>query len=263
MEYFQRVIIIILFLLISLEAYSQSIYSEIRGQVFIPDGDASGVHVINLTKNRVTITNRKGDFQLEAQVNDTISFSLIGYSNSKLIVTENVIKGEEIYIQLKETAIDLEEVIVKPFYLTGSLKEDLIDQEKEISALSLNLPNADVKIKTQTERKFYTATDLDFQWNSIKLDPIMNAITGRTKMIKNRLRLENERSKYDKIYRNIDSTILIESFSIPGENLYEFYYYCKVDPKFDSIIEFKNYGKIYLFMEKKSLEYKRIHSKDE
>ncbi len=243
--------------------YSQSIPAEIRGQVFIEDSDASGVHVINHSKNRVTITNRKGEFQLEAQVNDTISFSLIGYGTRKLIVTDNIAKGDEMYIQLEESAIDLEEVIVKPFYLTGSLKEDLIDLEKEISASNLNLPNADVKIKTQSERKFYTATDWDFSLTSIKLDPIINAITGRTKMLKNRIRLENERAKYDKIYQNIDSSILIESFNIPRENLYEFYYFCEADSKFDSIIEFNNYGKIYLFMEKKSLEYKKIHSKDE
>ena len=206
--------------------YSQSIHTEIRGQVFIADSDASGVHVINLSKNRVTITNRKGEFQLEAQVNDTISFSLIGYGTRKLIVTENIAKGQKIHIQLEESAIDLEEIIVKPFYLTGSLKEDLTDQEKEISASSLNLPNADVKIKTQNERKFFTATDWDFKLTSIKLDPIMNAVSGRTKVLKNRIRLENERAKYDKVYQNIDSSILIESFNIPKENLYEFYYFC-------------------------------------
>ena len=243
--------------------YSQSIHSEIRGQVFIADSDASGVHVINLSKNRVTITNSKGEFQLKAQVNDTISFSLIGYSNRKLIVTEKIIQGDEMYIQLEESAIDLAEVIVKPFYLTGSLKEDMIDQEKEISASKLNLPNANVKIKTQSERKFYTATDWDFKLTSIKLDPIINAISGRTKVLKNRIRLENERAKYDKVYQNIGSSILIESFNIPRDNIYEFYHFCEADPKFDSIIEFNNYGKVYLFMEKKSLEYKKMYSKHE
>lgn len=243
--------------------YSQSVHSEIRGQVFIADSDASGVHVINLTKKRVTITNKKGEFQIEAQVNDTISFSLIGYGTRKLIVTESIVKGDEMYIQLEESAIDLEEVIVKPFYLTGSLQEDLIDPEKEISASNLNLPNADVKIKTQSERKFYTATDWDYQGNSIKLDPIINAISGRTKMLKNRIRLENERAKYDKVYQNIDSSIIVESFNIPSENIYEFYHFCESDSKFDSILEFNNYGKVYLFMEKKSLEYKQIYNKSE
>lgn len=240
--------------------YSQSIHSEIRGQVFISDSDAAGVHVINLTKNRITVTNKKGEFQLEAQVNDTISFSLIGYSNRKLIVTQDILQGDKIHIQLEESAIDLEEIIVKPFNLTGHLREDMIDQEKEISASSLNLPNAGVKIKTQSERKFYTATDWDYQGTSIKLDPLINAISGRTKTLKNRIRLENERAKYDKVYQNIDSSILIESFNIPKENLYKFYYFCEADSKFDSIIEFNNYGKIYLFMEKKSLEYKKIYN---
>ena len=262
MEYFQRVIIIISFLLISLEMYSQSIHSEIYGQVFIADSDASGVHVINLTQKRVTVTNREGEFQLEAQVNDTISFSLIGYSNKKLIVTEKIIQGDEMYIQLEESAIDLEEVIIKPFYLTGSIKEDLIDLEKEISASNLNLPNADVKKMTKSERLLIEADGgkyINYYGLSltINLHKIMNKVSGRTKAYQDMVARDNNLELEEKIIAIFSKETISEGLSIPLKNIDEFLTFCIFQKDFSELSEASSTMMIWEYLKTKSIEFKK------
>src|SRR5690606_10871001 len=262
MKYFQRVIIVISYLFISLEMYSQSIHYEIRGQVFIADSDASGVHVINLSKNRVTITNSKGEFQLEAQVNDTISFSLIGYSNRKLIITENIIKGEKIYIQLEESAIDLEEVIVKPFYVSGELKEDLIELEAEVSASSLNLPNADVKKMTKSERLLIEADGgkyINYYGLSltINLHKIMNKVSGRTKSFEDMVARDENIELEKKIITKFSKETISEGLSIPLKNIDEFLTFCIFQKDFSELSEASSTMMIWEYLKTKSIEFKK------
>jgi len=82
------------------------------------------VNVINLNKAIGTTTNTKGYFEIEANVNDTLHISFIGFQSLKVRVTNDWIKNKTTKIQLTEKAIALEEVIIMPYNLTGYLEID-------------------------------------------------------------------------------------------------------------------------------------------
>jgi len=82
------------------------------------------VNVINLNKAIGTTTNTKGFFEIEANVNDTLHISFIGFQSLKVRVTNDWIKNKTTKIQLTEKAIALEEVIIMPYNLTGYLEID-------------------------------------------------------------------------------------------------------------------------------------------
>lgn len=84
----------------------------------------SAVHVINLNKVSMSITNEKGVFIIPAEVNDTLFFSYLGYKSIKVRVTNDLIKYPNSTFQLTELALALEEVIVRPYQLTGYLDID-------------------------------------------------------------------------------------------------------------------------------------------
>ena len=84
----------------------------------------SSVHVINLTQVVGVITDKEGKFEIPAKLNDTLYLSYLGFKSIKVRVTNDLLKFENSKIQLTELAYALEEVIVKPYELTGYLEID-------------------------------------------------------------------------------------------------------------------------------------------
>lgn len=89
------------------------------------DNTMESVHVVNLNQVVGTITNKKGEFSITAAVNDTLYFSFLGFKSQKIRVTNDMFKFEDTKISLTELAYALEEVIVRPYQLTGYLEIDV------------------------------------------------------------------------------------------------------------------------------------------
>ncbi|MFS4492126.1 carboxypeptidase-like regulatory domain-containing protein [Maribacter sp. 2308TA10-17] len=89
------------------------------------DDAMESVHVVNLNQVIGTITNKKGEFSITATVNDTLYFSFLGYKSQKIRVTNDMFKFEDTKVALTELAYALEEVIVRPYQLTGYLEIDV------------------------------------------------------------------------------------------------------------------------------------------
>ncbi len=84
----------------------------------------SNVHVINLNSVSGAISNNDGVFVINANVNDTLFFSYLGFKSIKVRVTNDLIKFKNSKIKLTELAYALEEIIVTPYKLTGYLEID-------------------------------------------------------------------------------------------------------------------------------------------
>ncbi|SFS53092.1 CarboxypepD_reg-like domain-containing protein [Zhouia amylolytica] len=82
------------------------------------------VHVLNLNQVLGTITNEEGAFEISAKVNDTLYFSFIGYKSFSVRVTNDMLKFQNTKVSLTEMAYALEDVVVRPFQLTGYLEID-------------------------------------------------------------------------------------------------------------------------------------------
>lgn len=83
------------------------------------------VHVVNLSQVIGTITDSKGQFSIQAAVNDTLYLTYLGFKPQKVRVTNDMFKIEDNKIALTELAFALEEVIVRPYQLTGYLEIDV------------------------------------------------------------------------------------------------------------------------------------------
>ena len=104
-----------------------TIEEEISAIVINAQNDApmESVHVVNLNKVVGTITKGDGEFTISASVNDTLYFSFLGFKSQKIRVTNDMFKFKDTKIALTELAYALEEVIVRPYQLTGYLEIDV------------------------------------------------------------------------------------------------------------------------------------------
>ncbi|WP_222984445.1 carboxypeptidase-like regulatory domain-containing protein [Flagellimonas meishanensis] len=124
--------LLILFILVPILCSAQtesetSMQGELTATVVNAQTDfpLESVHVINLNQVKGTITDQKGRFTIEAAVNDTLYLSFLGFKSQKVWVTNDMFRFEDTKIALTELAYALEEVIVRPYQLTGYLEIDV------------------------------------------------------------------------------------------------------------------------------------------
>lgn len=236
----------------------------LEGRVFSKDGDVAGTHVMNITTQRGTITKANGFFSIPVHLNDTLVFSAVQYKRKAIPVNLAVLESIFLNVFLEEGEIKLDEVLVMPYNLTGDLFKDL-DSLKigvMINASLLGLPNADVKPLTQSERKLYTARTWDYNVNKVKLDPLINYFSGRTKMLKKRVARE---AAYNKVQNTRDlyvDSLFTQGLGIPKNSINDFMFFCEADTAFQTMVESHDIFEIWEFMLRKSLVYRENNDLD-
>jgi len=233
---------------------------DVEGQV-LGNTDVEGIHVINKTSSKFTTTTASGSFNIRAKLNDTIVFSSVQYKLTAVIVASENISQKKIVIKLEELVNVLNEVLVGKV-LSGDLEFDIknAEIEKPIDFYDVGIPGYTGKPKTQSERRLHEAdggkmipyVGLGFGVNFHKL---LNAISGRTKMLKERVRLESN----DVLLNRISNRMSEEFFKTnPLEESLriEFFYFCSEDQNYEARCKGKSEIEIYQFLVKKYDEFK-------
>ena len=107
--------------------YAQDETSRLlKGQVKndITDQFMSSVHVLNLSSVEGVITNNEGTFEIEVKAQDTLFF-LLRFKPLKVPVSNDMIKFGLPIFRLTQLSYALEEVVVRPYQLTGYLDIDV------------------------------------------------------------------------------------------------------------------------------------------
>lgn len=124
--------LLLICLLFGIFSYSQEESEEVELRDFKAtvvnaqsEAPMESVHIVNLNQVIGTITNEDGEFTIRAAVNDTLYFSFLGFKSQKIRITNDMFKFKDTKISLTELAYALEEVIVKPYQLTGYLEIDV------------------------------------------------------------------------------------------------------------------------------------------
>lgn len=234
----------------------------LNGRVEAPGKDVVGVAVQNITSKNAVITSFDGQFAIQVKEGDTLVFSAVQFKRKVLPINEAIFNTRFVTVPLEEFVNELEEVVVQPYNLSGNLSEDLggLQLEKDVSAEALGLPNAGVRIKTQSERKLQEAAGPKFNVGMIlspPLNPIINAITGRTKMLKNRVKLDNTYARTQRVQDFYVDSLFVGLFKIPSEKIEDFMYYCEVDQEFQNVVDSGDKLRILDYMILKSRAYRK------
>jgi len=197
---------VILYLLHTFSTYAQQ-STRVKGIVFNQENTIEQVTILNQKTQQSSITNRLGKFSIGVEINDTLVFKHTEHILKKIIVTPQIITENELTIELKSKITKLNEVVVT----TSS-----------INASSLGIIQKPIQEYTKSERMLKTAGDfkpihlLGILGGSLPVDPIINAITGRTKMLKKVIEKEDQNTLFDRIKENY-KTYCINELNITTE----------------------------------------------
>lgn len=236
---------VIFLALLSLSTFAQE-REEIRGRVFQNDSVLENVVLRNVTNKRSTVTNSEGYFSLRASAGDTLLFSRIGSEDLIKILNKADVETRLMQVRMTELVNELEEVNVQ--------------NTSEINAVSLGIIPKEIKPLTQNERRLQTAGD--FKWvhllgllaGSLQVDPILNAINGRTKELKRNIKIEQKR-KNIAILEGY-TTYLQEELNLSEEEAQRIISLAGEEESAQRVINSNNSGRIQLYLVDTWLKYK-------
>ena len=231
--------------------------------VGVVDGEegVDGIHVINRSQKKYATTSDKGEFMIEAIVNDTIVFTSVQYKSLTHIVIFENIKSKTLNVNLETQVNQLPEALIG-FTLTGDLSNDVLnsDVKRSIDFYDVGIPGYKGKRKTQSERLLAEAGEfkpimlLGILGGSIPLNPILNGISGRTKELKKRVDIENNTKLMNALKNRLSEPFFKEN-ELKEELRAEFFYFCAEDDAFETRCTSSDLEAL-VFMKEKYVVYK-------
>jgi len=207
----------------------------LKGKVVTTVKELREVNVYNLRSESATATDETGNYSLFVKVGDTLQFQSLQTETKKIAVTEADVKKSLLVTQLLPKIIELAEVEIQ--------------DHSNINAVSLRILDKPAKKYTPAERRLRTATGLDatasaglMAGGSIGLDPLLNAISGRTEMLKKELEVERQERLMTKVENQFKPEFFTGRLKIPSEYVKGFLYYIADDTKLDEYMKKKNKG---------------------
>lgn len=224
---------IILFLFFAPTFVQSQSLSLLKGKITSQIKELNEVNISNLRSESNTVTDKNGSFSMFVKIGDTLQFSGLQVVTKKVVIDENDVLKKLYVVTVQAKVIPLEEVEIK--------------QYPNINAVSLGILQKPAKKYTPAERRLKTAADFDPTANaglmmggSIGLDPIINAITGRTAMLKKELKIERKEYLLQKIEYLFKEEYFTENLKIPKEYVRGFWYYAVEDSKLTEAINSNN-----------------------
>jgi len=179
---------------------------ELKGQLICANASLENIHIINLTNKKTAISDANGKFIIEAKVDDLLVFSAIHIDYWRQSVKENEVKNKTITVKLTAKIEKLEEVVV--------------EKKVEVTAQEMGIIDYKPIAYTPAEKKIKTATDWDFKVGlgfSFSIDPILNWASGRTKLLKNNLKIEQKELAIKRLNVYFDEDYFTNTLKIPLE----------------------------------------------
>jgi hypothetical protein len=192
---------LLLFLLIPFCSFSQEMI--FRGKVLANTDDLKGILIVNLTKETQTQTDSLGQFRIKAEEDDLLIFTAVHLWKVRHLVEKTDFEKENLIpMEVKAEMLDVVEIVRYNFN-----PEDL------------GIVPRGQKRLTVGERRLYTAQ------TEQHLGALINAISGRTKMLKQLLEMEREDKRVVALSNAFLDEFFTNSLNIQPENVEEFKYF--------------------------------------
>lgn len=240
---------------------------ELRGLV-VANGAVEGIHVLNKSSVKYTVTDTDGSFLILAKATDTLVFSGLRYELKEVFVTFNIVKENNLRVNLIEKITKLDEITVGKV-LTGNIGSDIgnLKIKEDINFYDLGIPGYTGKPKTIEERKLFDADNGKMfavgLGAAVNVNKLLNKISGRTRKLKAIVDL-SEKDKCMKRMRDFYLKIILDKEHFSNSQKADYFYFCMDDSNFKTICERNDPSEVIPFLNEKLSAYKQnLQSKDD
>ncbi len=192
---------------------------ELLGRIMEQSTPIEGVNIINNTTQVATISDSDGNFSIAVREGDVLVFSAVNLDPLKRRITTEDLASNLLVVKMTAKEVELREVVV--------------NENANITAENLGIIPYGQKKYTPAERKVYTA-------NSTSVDKLLNAISGRTAMLKKEVNVEKKEALFRKLEYLFDENYYTERLKIPVDYIKGFQLFCVEDAEFAVSLNTKN-----------------------
>ena len=209
---------LIISFLFCLNGFSQT---TLKGKIIAEVSNLENVNIINISNKNATISDALGYFDILAKPQDTIVFSAINIVGIEVVLKQKDFGNKLFFVRLKTKINNLEEVTIN----------------NKINAVSLGIIPKGIKRYTPAERRLKNAGDfkpiqlLSILGGTLPVEPIINAITGRTDRLKKELVVENKEKLLLKLNDLLNDEFYTNELNIPLEKIKGFQIMAIDNPK--------------------------------
>lgn len=232
--------LLILAFLISTIAFAQTNEKLIKGKIMTGKIPVENVEVVNISNEKTTTTNAKGEFQILAKANDPLIYSNSNYESVRKRVLQSEYNSGQIAITLIPIVTQLDEVVINKGNAVPGLEAS--------------------KKFTTAERRLETGNK-QFRLNQgleISNDAIINKISGKSKRLKREVAVEKKEAFLEDLNDTFDDDFFINDLQIDKDYVQGFKYYLAEDPAFMKAFHGSSDQEFGAMLLKKTDEYKQV-----
>ena len=264
--------IILLFLLLSISAFSQEQKTLIKGKLIDSIGAVKNANIVNINSNQGTSSSDIGAFEIYASLGDSLQISTIQHQTKLFKISNINYQNKILLILLEFKTYALDSFDLKKHNLTGKLSIDSksVPKSKKDSLLKITMDFSDVNLNHK---------DLTIDENiraappKVRVDPNTKFegfnFMGLLSMIKFKKKKKSKANKEIKLFdtgfpkkikTELGEAYFFEKLKIPKEKYQHFLEYC-------NLLEIENlYYKgrlleVMQILENKSISYLKIIQK--
>lgn len=193
------------------------------GKIISSDVAVEKVNILNVMTGQTTISNEFGIFRILAKTDDALVFSAVNLETKRKVIHQDDLLSEQILIKMSQSMTPLETVNV--------------NENPNITAENLGIIPHGQKKHTPAERRYHEATTGS---GLVPLNPILNAISGRTSMLKKEIKIE----KKERLLRQLDGWFeedyYVSTLKVPSDFIKGFHYFLIEDTDFVRALKAKN-----------------------
>ena len=222
---------------------------QLNGKVTADVSILEGIYVINKQTEKASITDQEGYFSIQAAVGDTLLFSAAQFKETTLFLSQGDVEQAMLYVKVTPIINQLREVIVR----------------NGINATALGIIPQGQRIYTPAERRLNTANNLNTSLNagtmmggSVSADPLLNWLSGRTKMLKKEVAVEKKKSYLRQLENMFSDDYFISKLKIPSEYVKGFGYYSVENEQFVTVLKSKNVTMTTFLIGELAIKYKEM-----
>ena len=228
---------------------------QIQGKIIVADAKPSGVFIINLNTEEEVVSDKEGFFFINATVDDLLVFSAEHLSYMRKIIDEDEMQTARFSVEMTSRRLVLDEVEIL--------------NNNTYNAVDLGILQKPAKSYTPAERRLKTAGDfkpihlLGLLGGSLQLDPIINAINGKTKRLKNEILLERNTKRLADFQAWFSEDELIQQLEINPHQVNEFCYFVLEEEEFIMLMDIRDKNKMLFYLIQKYSSFEKIKRNDD
>lgn len=245
---------------------------SVKGKIHVPQGeDAEGISVYNSSAQKGTITDENGAFTISVAENDRLQIFALQYQPFTAVIDKGIVERKKLNIYVHPSVTHLEEVIVRPYDLTGNIRADIekiptfyADKNWDLSYTAMEFGYGFV-VDAQTSIKGNVAENTlnpNYLHNGTDIIAIMGGVanllfpkSGKTKNRK--VDLEDSDRLSNNLQQRFSRQFVEDNFDIPQEEAVNFLWFVQ-DRGFDkNLLKVENELQLMQFLENESKEYKK------